>query len=154
MFEIEKFGEILLQKKLKFACAESCTGGLVAKMCTDYAGSSAWFDRGYVTYSNQSKMDMLNVNALLIAKHGAVSQSVAIAMVTGVIKNSHAQIATAITGIAGPDGGSKEKPVGTVWIAWAMNNKIWSEKFIFDGTRSEVRSQAANQSLSELVKKI
>ena len=101
------------------ATAESCTGGGIAAACTDRAGSSAWFDRGFVTYSNDAKREMLGVPEALLAAHGAVSEAVAIAMAEGAVARSRADVAVAVTGIAGPSGGSAGKPVGTVWIATA-----------------------------------
>lgn len=106
-------------KNLRLATAESCTGGAIAAACTALAGSSAWFERGFVTYSNEAKTELLGVPADLIAAHGAVSQPVALAMARGALAHSHAHAAIAVTGIAGPGGGTPAKPVGTVWIAWA-----------------------------------
>jgi len=102
------------------ACAESCTGGWITKLITDQPGSSTWFDRGFITYSDQAKHQMLGVPMQLLNQHGAVSQPVAEAMVAGAIKHSSAEFALAVTGIAGPDGGNVTKPVGTVWLAWAL----------------------------------
>ncbi|MEO6291217.1 MAG: CinA family protein, partial [Burkholderiaceae bacterium] len=108
----------MLKKQFYLATAESCTGGLIAAACTDLAGSSQWFDRGFVTYSNAAKTDMLGVGAALIAQFGAVSEPVAVAMAQGAVQHSAAQVAVAVTGVAGPTGGNAEKPVGTVWIGW------------------------------------
>ena len=111
----------LLQKKGWFlATAESCTGGLVAAACTELAGSSNWFERGFVPYSNAAKTELLDVDAALIAQHGAVSEPVARAMAAGALSRSQAQVALAVTGVAGPTGGSPLKPVGTVWFAFAV----------------------------------
>jgi nicotinamide-nucleotide amidase len=110
---------ILIQKNWLLATAESCTGGLIAATCTDLAGSSVWFERGFVTYSNAAKAELLGVPPELIAIHGAVSEPVARAMASGALAHSPAQVAVAVTGIAGPSGGSADKPVGTVWVAWA-----------------------------------
>jgi nicotinamide-nucleotide amidase len=110
----------LLSRGWMLATAESCTGGMIAAACTDLAGSSAWFERGFVTYSNAAKAEMLGVDAALIAQHGAVSEPVARAMALGALQHAHAQVTLAVTGVAGPGGGSAEKPVGTVWFAWAF----------------------------------
>ena len=110
----------LLARGWMLATAESCTGGLIAAACTDLAGSSTWFERGFVTYSNAAKAQMLGVDAALIAQHGAVSEPVARAMAKGALQHAHAQVALAVTGVAGPGGGSADKPVGTVWFAWAL----------------------------------
>lgn len=148
---IEDLAKILIKKNYNLTTAESCTGGLVAQMCTDRSGSSAWFERGFVTYSNESKSEMLNVNKELIEKHGAVSQEVAEAMVKGAVANSNAQCAIAITGIAGPNGGTPTKPVGTVWIAWAVLDKITSKHSMFSGNRQNVRNQALETSVKGLI---
>ena len=110
----------LLARGWMLATAESCTGGLIAAACTDLAGSSTWFERGFVTYSNAAKAQMLGVDAALISQHGAVSEPVARAMAQGALQHAHAQVALAVTGVAGPGGGSADKPVGTVWFAWAL----------------------------------
>jgi nicotinamide-nucleotide amidase len=116
----EALSAALLQRGWMLTCAESCTGGLISAGCTDLAGSSLWFERGFVSYSNEAKQTMLGVPAALIAQHGAVSEPVAQAMVLGALNHSKAQVALAVTGIAGPGGGSAAKPVGTVCFAWAM----------------------------------
>lgn len=141
----------LLQRHWMLACAESCTGGLVASLCTDLAGSSQWFERGFVTYSNAAKQEMLGVDPELIASHGAVSQAVAQAMACGALAHSPAQVALAITGIAGPGGGSVDKPVGTVWFAWAAADWLHSECRCFAGTRAQVRQASAQHSLQGLL---
>ena len=132
--------------------AESCTGGWVAKCCTDIAGSSAWFDRGFVTYSNQAKQNMLNVNAETLAQSGAVSEQTVIEMAQGALINSNANISVSISGIAGPDGGSDEKPVGTVWLAWATEKSAKSELHHFSGDRDAVRRQAVATALKGIIK--
>ncbi len=154
MTDIKALAELLKAHKMMLATAESCTGGLVAKYCTDLAGSSVWFDRGFVTYSNQSKTDMLGVDKTLIRQHGAVSKQVAEAMVKGAVKHSQASCAIAITGIAGPTGGTKDKPVGTVWIACSNPKQIYSQCYHFSGTREEVREQATNMAIQNLIKYI
>lgn len=140
------------QKSIRIATAESCTGGMIAAALTDIAGSSDVFDRGFVTYSNEAKTDMLGVPAELIAAHGAVSEPVANAMAMGALKHSHAQMAVAVTGIAGPGGGSDEKPVGTVLIAVAMGDAAQVERCRFSGGRAEVREAAMNQALTMMLR--
>lgn len=133
------------------AVAESCTGGTLAATLTDCPGSSAWFDRGFVTYSNQAKQDLLGVSLKTLQTYGAVSEETVFEMVEGALKNSTAQLAVAISGIAGPDGGSIQKPVGTVWIAWAVSTpsqvKTQAQVFLFQGNRSTVRQQAVYEAL-------
>lgn len=124
----------------QLATAESCTGGLIAATCTEVSGSSAWFERGFVTYSNEAKTELLGVDAALIAQHGAVSEAVARAMAEGALRRSRAQVAVAVTGVAGPTGGSIDKPVGTVWLAWAVrgaDTRSWRGQF--PGDRASVR---------------
>ncbi|QDL56631.1 CinA family protein [Rhodoferax aquaticus] len=141
---------ILLDKHWLLATAESCTGGLISAACTDLAGSSAWFERGFVTYSNAAKHDVLGVPAELISQHGAVSEAVARAMAQGALQRSAAQVAIAVTGVAGPTGGSAEKPVGTVWLAWALPNGVYSEHQIFAGDRTTVRAATVHRALSRV----
>lgn len=119
---VQQVAQALVAKGWMLATAESCTGGLIAATCTDLAGSSAWFDRGAVTYSNEAKADLLGVPPELIAQHGAVSEPVARAMAEGLLQRSKAHITVAVTGIAGPGGGTPGKPVGTVWLAWAWRD--------------------------------
>ena len=116
--------DLMLRKGWLLATAESCTGGLISAACTDLAGSSNWFERGFVTYSNEAKTDLLGVDAALIAAHGAVSQEVARAMAGGAIARSGAQVAVAVTGVAGPTGGSRVKPVGTVWFGFMVDGQL------------------------------
>ena len=133
------------------ATAESCTGGMVAAACTDLAGSSNWFERGFVTYSNDAKTEMLGVDAALIAGHGAVSEEVARAMAQGALRHSRAQAAVAVTGVAGPGGGSADKPVGTVWFGWATPaGVIVSEPRRFDGGRAAIRVATVEHALRRL----
>ena len=143
--------DLLLKNQWQLATAESCTGGLIASLCTELPGSSAWLERGFVTYSNAAKSEMLGVDPALIATHGAVSEEVARAMATGAVKHSHVQVALAVTGIAGPTGGSASKPVGTVWFAWATPSELHSEVQHFCGDRSAVRNATALHSLRTLV---
>ena len=132
--------DLMLEKGLFLATAESCTGGMIAAACTDLAGSSAWFERGFITYSNDAKTQMLGVDAALIAQHGAVSEPVARAMAFGAIRHSAAQVSVAVTGVAGPTGGSATKPVGTVWFGFSVAGMLTSEVMRFDGNRTDVRA--------------
>lgn len=140
--------------KLQMACAESCTGGMIAARCTDLAGSSAWFDRGFVTYSNEAKTQMLGVPAELITTHGAVSSPVAHAMALGAVYRSHAQVSVAVTGVAGPGGGSPEKPIGTVWFGWCVNGLVSTQLQHFQGSRSDVRQATVAHALEGLLKRL
>jgi len=150
-----RLGELLKSKQAILATAESCTGGGVAYAITAVPGSSHWFDRGFVVYTNDSKTEMLGIDAALIEKYGVVSEPVARALAEGVLKHSHADYALAITGIAGPGGGSDKKPVGTVWFAWAGNNyNTTSRKIQFVGDRNQVREQAIEAALSGMMKYI
>ncbi len=143
----------LLLLRQRLAVAESCTGGWLAKCCTDLAGSSSWFERGYVTYSNQAKHDVLGVDEQLICTYGAVSKQTARAMAEGTLKQAKADISVAITGIAGPSGGSADKPVGTVWIAWATaKNVLEVNCYHFTGDRKQVRIQAVQCALEGIIK--
>ncbi len=141
-----------MQRNLQLACAESCTGGLLSKICTDLPGSSAWFDRAYITYSNTAKTQMLGVEANLIRQHGAVSEQVAAAMVQGVMQNSDVDLAVSITGIAGPGGGTAEKPVGTVCFGFAFPGKpVATSRMHFEGNRDHVRMQSVIYVLEHLL---
>ena len=148
---IHKLATLLLDVNFKVCTAESCTGGLIAKSMTDLAGSSAWFERGFVTYSNESKVEMLGVSESVIEQYGAVSEPVAIAMAAGALKHSHADCSIAVTGVAGPAGGSHEKPVGTVWIAIASQNQTWAQKFLFDGGRENIRLRTMESAIVQLL---
>ena len=150
-----ELGAALKARGFVLALAESCTGGMLAEAVTSVAGSSAWFDRGFVTYSNQSKMEMLGVSAETLEKHGAVSEEVAAEMALGSLKNSQAHIAGSVTGIAGPDGGSADKPVGTVCFAWATTYKptIVSTQH-FTGSRQQIRQQAAAFLMQQLMQSL
>ena len=143
--------DLLLKKGWMLATAESCTGGLIAGACTDLSGSSAWFERGFVTYSNAAKTELLGVDAALIAAHGAVSEPVARAMAAGAEAHSHAQVAEAVTGVAGPTGGSPDKPVGTVWFGWSAGGQVRTERRRFDGDRATVRAATVHYALQTLV---
>jgi nicotinamide-nucleotide amidase len=136
-----ELGQSLKQRGWMLALAESCTGGMAAQYVTAVAGSSAWFDAGFVTYSNDAKIAMLGVDAETIAQHGAVSEQTALAMAAGALEHSRSDIAAAITGIAGPDGGTAEKPVGTVCFAWATaNGRTISSTLHFAGDRQRIRT--------------
>jgi nicotinamide-nucleotide amidase len=142
--------DLMLKKQFMLATAESCTGGMVAAACTDVSGSSAWFERGFVTYSNAAKTDMLGVDAALIDRDGAVSESVARAMAAGALTHSRAQVSLAVTGVAGPTGGSDAKPVGTVWFAWATPQGVTSTVQHFPGDRAAVRQATVRHALHQL----
>ncbi len=143
---------ILQHKNWTLALAESCTGGMAAQYATAIAGSSAWFERGFVTYSNVAKVEMLDVSAVTLEQHGAVSEETAREMALGALRHSHAQIVAAITGVAGPDGGTTEKPVGTVCFSWAdVTGKISSETKQFSGDRETIRKQAVYHAFKELL---
>ena len=143
--------DLLLKHGWMLATAESCTGGLIAAACTEMAGSSQWFERGFVTYSNAAKSELLGVDAALITRDGAVSESVVRAMAQGALDRSHAQIAIAVTGVAGPGGGSADKPVGTVWLAWATPLLLASEGPCCEGNRAAVRAAAVQHALRGLI---
>jgi nicotinamide-nucleotide amidase len=133
------------------ATAESCTGGWIAKCCTDLAGSSAWFDRGFVTYSDEAKYDLLGVELSTLEKEGAVSKAIAIQMAEGARRRAGVNAALAVTGIAGPDGGTADKPVGTVWFGWSLEGRAASSEVMhFEGDRDAVRRQTVVHALSGL----
>jgi len=141
---------LLLHQGWFLTTAESCTGGLIAANCTNLAGSSNWFERGFVTYSNAAKCELLDVDPALIDAYGAVSEPVVRAMAAGALAHSRAQVAIAVTGVAGPSGGSVEKPVGTVWLAWATPMGMLSEVRHFAGDRAAVRQATVQHALSRL----
>jgi nicotinamide-nucleotide amidase len=146
----------LVAEKLKndgylLTTAESCTGGLIAAACTSLAGSSDWFERGFVTYSNAAKTEQLGVDAALIAEHGAVSEPVARAMAFGAIRHSNAQISIAVTGVAGPTGGSAAKPVGTVWFGFSVHGTLHSEVQHFTGDRAAVREATVRHAFQRVM---
>ena len=151
-----ELAHLLTQHGWHLATAESCTGGLIAGACTDLTGSSDWFERGFVTYSNAAKSELLGVDPGLIAAQGAVSAEVAEAMVRGALAHSPAEVALAVTGIAGPGGGSVDKPVGTVWLAWAERGRdeahdtvaVHAEKAWFPGDRQAVRGATVAHALA------
>lgn len=146
-----ELGAELQRHGMLLAAAESCTGGWAAQAMTALAGSSAWFERGFVTYSNEAKMDMLGVTAATLARHGAVSEATVAEMAAGALHHSRAQAAFAISGIAGPSGGSDIKPVGTVCFAWATTGgPLRTATRRFDGDRGQVRMQAVAYAFSEM----
>ncbi len=147
----QALGEACRARGWRVASAESCTGGLVAAACTAVAGSSDWFERGFVTYSNEAKTTMLGVPAELIARDGAVSQSVAVAMVEGALQHAPVQLAVAVTGIAGPGGAVPGKPVGTVWLAWGSAGAVQARKLLLPGDRAAVRSATVHAALQRLL---
>lgn len=153
----QRLGELLRQHNWMATTAESCTGGGVAYAITEIAGSSLWFDRSFVTYTNQAKEALLGVSNELLQSHGAVSQAVVEAMACGALQRADAQLSVAISGIAGPGGGSEEKPVGLVWFAWATAGEVAalkSQSFLFSGDRHSVREQAILTALQGMCKLI
>ena len=148
---IAQLAQALTQRGWMLATAESCTGGMIAAACTDLAGSSEWLDRGFVTYSNAAKTEMLGVPAELIARHGAVSEAVARAMAEGARSHSNAHITVAVTGVAGPGGASPSKPVGTVWFAWATGAQLRAQCIQWRGDRHAVRAQTVAHALQGLL---
>ncbi len=147
-----RVGELLKSHGMMLATAESCTGGQVAMAITAIAGSSAWFERGFVTYANAAKVEMLGVRQSTLDGHGAVSELAVREMAEGALRQSHAHIALAVSGIAGPAGGTPEKPVGTVWFAWSLSDGATrAEKFHLAGDRSQIRNQATRIALQGVV---
>lgn len=148
----ERLGAILVASGRRLATAESCTGGGVAHRVTDIAGSSEWFDRGFVTYTNAAKQEMLGVSEDTLAEFGAVSAATVESMVAGALRNSDGNIAVAVSGIAGPGGGSAEKPVGTVWFAWARKGEAAVVRCVnFEGDRAAVRDGSIRVALEGLI---
>jgi nicotinamide-nucleotide amidase len=144
-------GDALRRQGWRMATAESCTGGLIAAACTSVAGSSDWFERGFVTYSNQAKHELLGVDAALIEAHGAVSEPVALAMAAGALARAPVQLAVAVTGIAGPGGAVPGKPVGTVWLAWqAAGHAAQARRLQLPGDRAAVRAATVVAALDQL----
>lgn len=147
----ESLAQALLARGWMLATAESCTGGLIAAACTDLGGSSNWFERGFVTYSDAAKTELLGVDPALIAGHGAVSEVVARAMAFGAVRHAHAQVSVAVTGIAGPTGGTPQKPVGTVWFGFQVDGRLSSEVQRFDGDRAAIRAATVEHALRRLL---
>ena len=149
----EEVGRVLVAHHFKLATVESCTGGWIGQSLTAVAGSSAWYERGFVTYSNASKTELVGVPRELISRWGAVSEPVVQAMARGALSHSPADLALAVTGIAGPDGGSANRPVGTVWLGWvARAGTERSEQYVFTGDREAVRRQSVIEALSGLIR--
>lgn len=140
-------GRLLLAHGLLLVTAESCTGGWIAKVMTDLPGSSQWFERGFVTYTNDAKQELLGVDGQVLAESGAVSEAVVLQMAAGALARSRADVAVAVSGVAGPGGGSELKPVGTVWLAWVRGDSRHAEKHRFPGDREAVRRQAVIRAL-------
>lgn len=150
-----RVAELLQQKGRMLVLAESCTGGWVAKICTDLTGSSGWFERGFVTYTNESKQEMLGVSGETLERFGAVSEQTVAEMAVGALSRSRAQLAVAISGIAGPGGGTAEKPVGTVCFAWAGNGmEAVTERQHFEGDRELIRRQAVAYALQGAIRQL
>jgi nicotinamide-nucleotide amidase len=148
-------GGALKSHGMMLATAESCTGGGIAQAVTSVAGSSAWFERGFVTYSNLSKQQMLGVQEATLIAYGAVSEAVVREMAEGALHNSTAQVSLAVSGIAGPDGGTPDKPVGTVWFAWALADGVTTAvRYRFSGDRDEVRAQAVRVALQGVLERL
>ncbi len=147
---VAQIAEQLLYRKWRLGTAESCTGGAVAVTCTSLPGSSRWFEGGLVTYSNAMKINILNVPLTMLENAGAVSEECAAAMVRGAQLAMNCEVTISITGVAGPDGGTTEKPVGTVCFGWAIGKDVWTETKRFSGNRTDVRTQAATYSLVKL----
>ncbi len=148
----ERLAEVMLSHELTLVTAESCTGGGIAHCVTSIAGSSGWFDRGFVTYTNEAKRECLNVSEQTLDSFGAVSEECAAEMAAGALQNSHAGIAVSVTGIAGPDGGSKDKPVGTVCFGWCQRNQSSvTTRVVFAGDREQVRRQSVLLALQGLL---
>ena len=151
---VSQLAALLRLRGLMLATAESCTGGLIAAACTEISGSSDWFERGFVTYSNAAKTELLDVPATMIDTHGAVSEAVACAMASGALARSRAACAVAVTGVAGPTGGSADKPVGTVWLAWATPQGVQAEHHRFPGDRAAVRLATVQRALAGLLQRL
>lgn len=150
----EELAHLCKSKQLSLCTAESCTGGWASQAITSMPGSSHWFERGFVVYNNLAKQEMLGVDGKTLQEYGAVSEQTALEMAVGALNHSPADVSLAITGVAGPGGGSEEKPVGTVCFAWAGLGKTASETQCFEGDRQEVRLQAVAYSLSKLIEKL
>jgi nicotinamide-nucleotide amidase len=148
----EQLGECLTAKGMKLASAESCTGGWLAKIITDIPGSSAWFSGSVVCYSNESKHSLLDVGEKTLSEFGAVSGETVLEMSDGIFSHTEADVAVSVSGIAGPDGGTEEKPVGLVWLSWGKRDKsVFANPFHFEGDREAVRKQSIKQALESLL---
>ena len=148
---LEELARLLLARGETLGAAESCTGGLISTLITSLPGSSGWFKGGVVSYANEIKSSLLGVPGELLAARGAVSEACALAMAAGAIKALGAEHSLAVTGIAGPGGGTATKPVGTVWLAWSVDGQTTAEHCLFAGNRTEIRTQAAVKALSGLL---
>jgi nicotinamide-nucleotide amidase len=162
MTQVERLAQALMQRGWMLATAESCTGGMIAARCTDLAGSSQWFERGFITYSNEAKHESLGVSQDILSQHGAVSEEAVRAMALGALRHSKAQVSVAVSGIAGPGGGSRHRPVGTVWMAWCLPGDsgptlgaetafIKTECLVFEGDRAAVREATVRHVLQTLL---
>ena len=152
--ELEKLARLLPARGETLSTAESCTGGLISALITNLPGSSAWFTGGVASYANEVKTELLGVPEEVIAAHGAVSEACALAMASGATKALHTTHSLAVTGIAGPDGGSPDKPVGTVWLAWSVAGQATAKRCLFTGERAEIRTQAAAAAISGLLERL
>lgn len=150
----QMLGQLLMAQNWRITTAESCTGGLIAGALTDVSGSSSWFEQGVVTYSNRAKQNLLGVPSSVFDEHGAVSEACVMAMASGALRTSGADIAVSVSGVAGPGGGSAEKPVGTVWLAWAWAESVEAQQFLFAGQRCEVRIQAVVRALHGSIQRL
>ena len=151
----ERTGQTLSARRWLLVLAESCTGGWIAKVLTDVPGSSGWFERGFVTYSNAAKVELLGMPQAVLDAYGAVSRETVNAMAAGALAHSRADVALAVSGIAGPDGGSPDKPVGTVWLAWTLRGHAGhSRRYRFQGDREAVRRQAVVAALEGLLERL
>ncbi len=151
---VTQLGQLLISRDWRITTAESCTGGLIAGAMTDVSGSSCWFEQGVVTYSNRAKQNLLGVPSYIFDQHGAVSEACVLAMASGALRASGADIAVSVSGVAGPGGGSAQKPVGTVWLAWAWGESVEAQHFLFSGQRSEVRMQAVVRALHGSIQRL
>jgi len=152
---VGELSTLLIDKSWTITTAESCTGGMIAAALTDVAGSSAWFRQGVISYANQAKTELLDVDEALLQQYGAVSEQVVKAMAVGACRKAAANVAVAISGVAGPGGGTIDKPVGTVWIAWALEqHDVYSERFLFNGDRSAVRQAALIEALHGTIRRL
>lgn len=149
-----KLGQLLCARNWKITTAESCTGGLIAGALTDVSGSSSWFEQGVVTYSNEAKQKLLGVASTVFEEHGAVSEACVLSMARGALLASGADMSVSVSGVAGPGGGSAEKPVGTVWLAWAYNGRVEAEPYVFAGQRDAVRMQAVVSALHGSIQRL
>ena len=147
----QQLGEMLCKKNAKLTTAESCTGGGISEAITAVPGSSQWFEFGFVTYANTAKQKLLGVSKETLDKQGAVSEQVVMELAQGALLQSGADYAIAVSGVAGPDGGTKDKPVGTVWVCWHTPTESWAQKLMLSGDRQTVRTAAIKKSLQQLL---